>query len=249
MSFLSISAVPSFHCDLPLQNSDQQNHLHSSNHNTNIASELRLPSPPLLIGTLDPDHPDYDRSSSSASNEYDDSTFDKEEYWRDFRNGSILKIIKYFKLKFPGPGTFQVGDAINGEKINNKPRGRSTLTKVDGIIYDCQFVNGIANGFGKCTFPNKTYYEGEFVHGRYHGKGALYKEDGKIWYEGEFKYDKRHGNGIEYHNNGKISYEGEFVNEKFEGQGIQYYSDGDIYTGTFLAGKPSGMGTYTCRPL
>ena len=60
-------------------------------------------------------------------------------------------------------------------------------------IMQGDFINGKAEGNGKCIWENGEYYIGQYKNGLFNGKG------------------------IEYYSNGKIKYEGDFINDKFVG--------------------------------
>ena len=64
------------------------------------------------------------------------------------------------------------------------------------------------------------------------------------YYEGELLNEKRHGKGIMIYNNGRI-YEGEWVNDEKSGKGFERYYTGNIYEGNYKFGKPNGKGAYT----
>ncbi len=42
------------------------------------------------------------------------------------------------------------------------------------------------NGFGERTFRNGDFYMGEFLRGKYHGKGSLHTRNGKGIFIGDF---------------------------------------------------------------
>ena len=55
-------------------------------------------------------------------------------------------------------------------------------------------------------------YEGDWIVGKFEGKGKYIWENGE-YYIGQEKNGLRHGKGIEYYSNGKIRYKGNFVND------------------------------------
>ena len=65
--------------------------------------------------------------------------------------------------------------------------------------YEGYVVNKIPNGNGALTCRSKKgafIYEGNFVDGKYHGKGQL-KNSKNIIYIGDFEKDYKHGEGTE----------------------------------------------------
>ena len=91
------------------------------------------------------------------------------------------------------------------------------------------------------------------MEGKYHGKGVLYHDNGKIKYEGVFEDDNFQGKGKLYDINGNVLYEGDFSNGyyykgekkdgKKNGKGIEYYDNGKVaYEGDFVDDKRVGNG-------
>lgn len=76
------------------------------------------------------------------------------------------------------------------------------------------------NGFGKYTYNDGTYYEGDFYCGTMWGQCT-----------------------IEYPKESEIQkYEGEVNEGSYNGIGVLYYSNGVIYKGYFLQGAKHGYG-------
>lgn len=109
-------------------------------------------------------------------------------------------------------------------------------------LLNSQCIKGnCIDGFGKYKFNDKSIYEGKFVNGNMHGKGALTFSEGK--YIGHFKKNKREGEGKIIYNTGD-SYIGQFKKNLFHGKGKFTYSNGDVYKGHWSDGKKEGYGTY-----
>lgn len=138
--------------------------------------------------------------------------------------------------------------------------------------YSGDLNNGVPQGQGTLLYDDGDTYEGEFLGGKFHGKGISTRNDGTIRYDGEWRNGKFHGFGIYYYSNsdaqnrahyrghfcngmrvGKglliwkdgITYEGDFVNNEMHGVGEMKWPRGDRYVGQFAAGKREGNGTYT----
>lgn len=95
-------------------------------------------------------------------------------------------------------------------------------------IYDGSEIEGSYGFCGTSGMPMggecvQSHYEGEFLKGKFHGKGILDKLGNH--YEGEFKQGKIDGVG-KYIQNGGRSYEGEFVCDQPHGKGLVRYPDG-----------------------
>ena len=83
--------------------------------------------------------------------------------------------------------------------------------------YEGEYLNGKWDGKGKeFNADGHLIYEGEYKDGKWDGYGKLYDSFFKnnLLYKGNFKNGKKHGEGIEYNSFGTVEYEGEFVNGK-----------------------------------
>jgi len=86
-----------------------------------------------------------------------------------------------------------------------------------------------------------TYYMGQFVKGKLHGKGSIFWEGGSK-YEGDWNDGHREGWGSYTWANGD-KYVGEFKNDgKKEGKGTFYYADGDRFEGQYKNDEREGWG-------
>ena len=75
-------------------------------------------------------------------------------------------------------------------------------------------------------------YQGDFVDGKFHGRGKYYfAESGKI-YEGDFHENNMEGKGRLTLTDNSY-YEGDFKNGKMHGFGKKVYENGDMCTGQF----------------
>lgn len=97
---------------------------------------------------------------------------------------------------------------------------------------------------GKATLKEKifeTEYTGNFVNGKYHGKGILTFRNGKR-YEGDFVNGQQTGKGIYIYSNGD-RYEGDVNCGKHTGIGIYIWKDsGSVYEGEWMDDKRTGYG-------
>jgi len=117
------------------------------------------------------------------------------------------------------------------------------------------------------TFSKAKTYEGEFKHGKFHGKGTAKYASG-FEYRGEWKNGLPNGTGwstckgVEYYGNwfhgqphgtGKktlqcgSTYEGEWRDGVPHGQGEEMSSAGDVYVGEWARGRYHGHGRFTCH--
>ena len=140
------------------------------------------------------------------------------------------------------------GTTYEGEWRDNVMNGLGVSTSADGIVYEGQFVNGKCSGYGR-KYRSRPEdgaidsYTGEWLHGKYHGKGTIRYADGDI-YEGSFQNNRAHGTGIFTVLDGTV-FEGEFQDGKAQGEGVERFPCGDTYVGTFVRGKRNGWGTFT----
>ncbi len=63
-----------------------------------------------------------------------------------------------------------------------------------GLKYSGKLLNGIPHGYGKLTWQNGDYYEGNFKFGKRNGQGKRVNVDGSE-YSGDYIDDKPHGRG------------------------------------------------------
>jgi len=77
-----------------------------------------------------------------------------------------------------------------------------------------------------------------------HGHGTWTSADATQRYEGQWQNGVRHGRGsMTYDVQGDTYYSGDWVQGRKQGTGVQVFLHGERYHGSFLWGKPSGIGT------
>lgn len=91
--------------------------------------------------------------------------------------------------------------------------------------------------FGKYTWQNGDFYEGNFVEGEPNGYGK--NRAGDTRYEGEFKDGKRHGQGRLTNDLGVI-FEGTFASNTREGLFNITHPSGEVETGNYVNGFRDG---------
>jgi len=109
-----------------------------------------------------------------------------------------------------------------------------TITKLDKVL---SFT-----GYKKQSFSDGSCYEGDFVNGKFHGKGKYTWADGNV-YVGDWAEDCRHGKGTLRWKDGDV-YVGDWVKNERTGKGKYTYADGDCYEGYFVNGESNGYGKY-----
>jgi hypothetical protein len=141
-----------------------------------------------------------------------------------------------YRLKIKYP--FEDLDCDSGD-CNN---GFGKKVDKQGNIYEGNFINGKFAGKGKLIWANGDVYVGEFIEGNW-TKGKLIWANGDS-YEGAFLNLKRTGKGIYKWIDGG-SYEGDFIDGIMTGYGKEYDENGElIYEGDFLNNEYDGAGTY-----
>lgn len=68
----------------------------------------------------------------------------------------------------------------------------------DNTRFEGMLRNNLKQGYGKLTYPDGVYYEGNFEADTLHGRGALYYGPGRPAYVGEWRHNKFHGKGVLY---------------------------------------------------
>jgi len=127
---------------------------------------------------------------------------------------------------------------------NNEPKWTKSENKNTFGKYDGQIGNNIPNGFGLLKLDDGIVYEGDWLNGKYHGKGELTLGSGKYEeekYIGDFKNGFKDGVGTYFHKNGS-KYEGQWKKDKPHGKGIFNWSSGGRYEGDFKMGLKHGWG-------
>lgn len=115
--------------------------------------------------------------------------------------------------------------------------------KFKGQWYEGEFVDGLFNGEGTYHI-GKTTISGVFEQG-FNGK-LIHKDDSRTIYDGEYQHGKKHGNGILYNEDG-TGFQGEFKEGKaWNGQGAVIYTRSDgvkvKVIGKFVNGMIQGVG-------
>ena len=73
-----------------------------------------------------------------------------------------------------------------GEWKDGKFHGKGILKEAWGAIYFGDFINNMADGYGRQEEPNGTWWEGEVKNDELHGKGIFYNSFTKCTEEGNF---------------------------------------------------------------
>lgn len=106
--------------------------------------------------------------------------------------------------------------------------------------YEGEMRDGLYEGQGRITYPNKSRYEGEFKAGERDGRGTyVFPSGAKLI--ATFVEGKPNGNGTYVWPNGN-RYVGEFRNNQRTGRGTLLYADGGRYEGDFVDGQAQGRG-------
>ena len=111
------------------------------------------------------------------------------------------------------------GEWVNGLANGKGVREYFGSSDNSHSIIECNFVDGLANGYGKQTFDItadherfKPYYEGDFKNGKHHGNGTYYYGDG-CYRKGNLIEHKFEGKGIYYDSYKKKTWVGTYVND------------------------------------
>jgi len=128
-------------------------------------------------------------------------------------------------------------DISNYEQIISKYLKESLAS---GVSYQGEMnQNNERHGIGKLTWPNNSYYIGNFLHNVCFGHGFLIlnSEESR---EGEWKNDQLNGKGSIITKD--YRYTGEFVKDLPHGKGEIFYTKGGRFEGDFCFGVKQGQG-------
>jgi hypothetical protein len=100
---------------------------------------------------------------------------DDEKYEGNFLNGRFHGFGTYTY----GPKSIDAGDKYEGYYKKGKKSGKGIL-KIGDWVYEGQFIDDLANGFGQMKFGNGDTYKGEFKDGKKHGYGTYKFATGEI---------------------------------------------------------------------
>nr|XP_020670133.1 alsin [Pogona vitticeps] len=159
----------------------------------------------------------------------------------------ISRTAKYTFYKDP-----RLKDAIyDGRWLSGKPHGRGVLKWPDGRMYSGMFRNGLEDGHGEYTVPNKIlkksdHYVGYWKEGKMCGQGIYSYGTGEV-YEGSFQDNMRHGHGLL--RSGKLTssspsmFIGQWVMDKKTGYGVfDDITRGEKYMGMWQEDLCQGNG-------
>ena len=100
---------------------------------------------------------------------------------------------------------------FKGEKVDvGAKSGYKVLEHYINYIFDGEFENGEMK-YGTFTFLNDDRYEGQFINGKFGGKGKYFYSNGDM-YDGEWSNDKKNGIGKYVLNDGS-EIEGEWKDD------------------------------------
>lgn len=94
--------------------------------------------------------------------------------------------------------------------------------------------------YGPVFIDDRSIYEGQWKHGKRHGRGKQHWTDGSV-YEGYWLNDMANLYGRLIHSDGD-AYEGEWLNDKAQGNGVYIHKDGARYEGDWFEDKQHGQG-------
>ena len=126
--------------------------------------------------------------------------------------------------------------------------GKGKQTWPNGSYYDGNWSNNLPEGQGVFKKPNGDTLSGNFHKGRAHGLATFQQVPeglGRVGncYTGMWQHGKKHGKGEEFWADG-AKFEGYYKDNKKNGEGVLTLADGSTYKGTFRDGVIEGSGTY-----
>ncbi len=107
-----------------------------------------------------------------------------------------------------------------GQMNNGSRHGQGIFYYLDGRVFKGSWVDDLITGQG--VEEGNALYQGEWLKGKWHGKGKLTLKDSI--YEGQFFNGKPHGTGV--FSNVTLTFEGHFNSGVAEGEAIVTYKTG-----------------------
>jgi hypothetical protein len=144
---------------------------------------------------------------------------------------------------YHGPGTLVYSNdaRYTGEFANGLQQGKGRLTHANGTIEEGEWKGDRLYGECHMKYADGSEYIGHCLVGQLSGQGKFRDAANESLYEGEFLAGKYHGRG-RISGPGYV-YEGEFVGGVRSGKGKEVLETGDQYEGTFARGVREGHGT------
>ena len=155
------------------------------------------------------------------------------DWFKDLRQGKG-------KIQFL-PGTY-IEEYYEGEWHNDDKHGEGTYVyrKDEGTIYAGSWRRNKREGVGKISYIDGSYYRGDFVKEKMHGRGIYIGVDGSQ-YDGEWEENMRQGVGTLLGADGSI-YRGEFHKNMKHGKGKVQFMDGNFFEGIWEGNVVRGEG-------
>ena len=152
---------------------------------------------------------------------------------------NIVKIEKLYEISFHSYGEDQDKEGLyEGEHNQGKQRdGKGTLWASDGSLYQGNWSNHRAYGFGVKLYPDSSIYEVQWKEGKRSGDGVFYTLEGDR-YEGLWRDDQMEVQGLKKWKNGD-RYMGDWSKGKRHGQGVYFYANGSVFSGKFDKHQPT----------
>ena len=122
-------------------------------------------------------------------------------------------------------------------------------TDPDGFqpVLKDQKSRAIAEGYGQCSWPDGSHYEGEWHKGLPHGEGSQVFTNGET-YMGEWQAGMRHGFGRWCSGEGH-EYCGQWRRGQFHGKGQLQLQGGGGYWGSYANGQMGFSPSFSSLPL
>lgn len=81
-------------------------------------------------------------------------------------------------------------------------KGKYTYRKIEGTVYDGDWVYGVRQGYGVLSYKDGSYYRGEFRQNQMWGKGVYVGSD-YTQYDGDWRANMRQGFGTSIEPDGR----------------------------------------------
>ncbi|GBG29830.1 Phosphatidylinositol 4-phosphate 5-kinase 1 [Hondaea fermentalgiana] len=114
-----------------------------------------------------------------------------------------------------------------------------TLQTKSMIVYHGTCIDRKPHGFGRKTFANGSYYEGDWKLGKRHGSGIFHDPQRNVVYEGEWRHGQRDGSGRCRRTalGNWVEYDGWWTKNRKNGEGTLRWSNGRSLRGNWQEGQ------------
>ena len=143
-----------------------------------------------------------------------------------------------------GARTLSDGSTVRGSWSNGKWQGRCLQVLPGKFKFECDFVDGVANGRGVLVYDSGMHMKGEWRAGEF-CKGEIVEQPGGNVYRGEVSHGLRHGEGEMVRPQKKLTLRGTWREGALYGLVQEECGDEYTFSGLYERGFRHGPGMLT----